>query len=353
MDRIKEIIKTIKPLDTDLMNRAQKTLDNLTKPQGSLGRLEELAKQVVGITQNQTPGFKQKVVFTMASDHGVVEEGISAYPQEVTAQMVYNFIRGGAGVNVLARHVNAKVIVVDMGVREKLKIKNKKLKVKKINFGTKNMTKGPAMTKDEAIRSIEAGIDVFEEIYNKDGIDILGVGDMGIGNTTASSAIVAIITGRDVLEVTGRGTGITEEVFKKKVEVIKRALGLNKPDPQNPIDILAKVGGFEIGGICGATLAAASSRIPVIIDGFISSAGALLAHQFCPILREYLIASHTSVEVGHRVMLDWMGLQPLFNLNLRLGEGTGAALGMSIVEASIKIILQMATFGEAGVSENL
>lgn len=350
--KITETISKIKPLDIRLMLLAQNHLDNLTKPLGSLGRLENLAKQIVGVTANLKPEIKNKVIFTMAADHGVVEEKVSAYPAEVTEQMVYNFIRGGAGINVLARHIGAKVIVVDMGVARDLR-PHPDLIIKKVNYGTKNMCKFPAMSKEEAIKSVAYGIEVFEEIWENEPINIVGLGDMGIGNTTASSAIIASISGKEVEKVTGRGTGISDEIFSNKINVIKCALAKHKPDGNDPVDILTKIGGFEIGGLCGATLAAASRRVPVVCDGFIATAGALLAYKFCPAVKDYLIASHNSVEVGHQVMLETMGLKPLLNLELRLGEGTGAALAINLVEASVKILNEMATFEQANVSQSL
>jgi nicotinate-nucleotide--dimethylbenzimidazole phosphoribosyltransferase len=351
MERIKETISKIKPLDEKLMQEAQKRLDNLTKPRGSLGKLEELAKQIVGIKGEENPKLEKKVIFTLAADHGVVEEGVSAYPQEVTSQMVYNFLRGGAGINVLARHIGARVVVVDVGVKEKLRVQNPEFKDRKVGPGTRNMAKGPAMSREEAIKSIKVGIELFEEEFNSKGVDILGTGDMGIGNSTASSAIVACLSGEPPEKVTGRGTGIDEETFQKKVSVIKRALEINKPNPKDPLDLLSKVGGFEIGGLAGLVLGAASLRVPVVLDGFISTAGALIAYELCPLVSQYMIASHKSVEVGHQGMLKRMGLAPLLDLNLRLGEGTGACLGISIVSAGVKILAEMATFGEAGVSE--
>jgi nicotinate-nucleotide--dimethylbenzimidazole phosphoribosyltransferase len=358
MDKIRKTITSIEKIDFSLAEETQRRLDSLTKPQGSLGRLEGLAKQIVEITKNESPAIENKVIFVMAGDHGVVEEGVSAFPQEVTQQMVYNFIRDGAGINVLARHVGAKVIVVDMGVAEEIRIqdsefriqKAKNFKDKKIDFGTKNMVKGPAMSRVEAIRSIEAGIEVFKEEL-QGSIDIVGTGDMGIGNTTPSSAIVSAITGAAVSDVTGRGTGIDDETFAKKQGVIEKALSMNNPDPEDAIDVLSKVGGFEIGGIAGVILGAASKRIPVVIDGFISGVGALIAYQLEPKVKDYMVAAHCSVEKGHRIILDYMGLKPIFDLELRLGEGTGAALAMSIIEASIKILTQMATFQSASVSE--
>lgn len=349
MNKIREAISKIGQLDRNLMNKAQERLDNLTKPQGSLGRLEELAKLIVGITREEDPVLKNKVIFTLAGDHGVTEEGVSAYPKEVTPQMVYNFLRGGAGINVLANHVGAKVIVVDLGVAMDLQ-PCPGLVIKKVNHGTKNMAKGPAMTREEAIKSIEAGIDVFENEFRK-GIDIIGTGDMGIANTTPSSAIAALFTGRPVEDVTGRGTGINDDSLKNKVDVIKRAIDINKPDAKDAIDVLSKVGGFEIGGLAGIIIAAAAKRVPVVIDGFISGAAALIAYHIEPRVKDYMIAGHCSVENGHKIVLDHMGLKPILDLNLRLGEGTGAALCISLVEAGIKIMTQMASFKSAGVSE--
>ncbi len=360
MEKLKNTIAKIEKVDEAVREKTQRRLDNLTKPQGSLGRLEELAKQVAAAAGNENPKIKNKVIFTMAGDHGVVEEGVSAFPKEVTPQMVYNFLRGGAGINVLARHVGARVIVVDMGVASKFKVQSSKFKVqsaklknfvnKKIAFGTKNMTKGPAMTRGEAIRSIEAGIEVFEDELTR-GIDIAGTGDMGIGNTTPSSAIAAAITGAGVEDVVGRGTGLDDKALANKIEVIKKALAVNRPDPKDPLDVLSKVGGFEIGGLAGVILASAANRIPVVIDGFISGAAALVAYRLEPKVKDYMIAAHCSVEKGHRIILNFMGVKPLLDFDLRLGEGTGAALGMGIAEASIKILTEMATFESAGVSE--
>lgn len=347
---MEETIAQIKPLDEEAMRQAQERQNSLTKPQGSLGVLEELSIRAAGIQGTAEPKIERKVIFTMAGDHGVADEGVSAYPKEVTPQMVYNFIAGGAGINVLARHVGAEVIVVDMGVAHTFE-PNPLLVDGKVAMGTKNITKGPAMTQDEAIRAIETGIDVFEKEFAKSPIDIAGTGDMGIGNTTPSSAIAATITGEDVRSVAGRGTGIDDGVFENKIKIIEKALEVNKPDPKDPIDVLAKVGGFEIGGIAGVCLAAASRRVPIVVDGFISTSGALIAGELAPLVRGYIIASHNSVERGHSTMLKYMQLKPMMDLNLRLGEGTGAALGISIVEASVRILSEMATFAEAGVSE--
>ncbi len=355
MDKIKKTAAMITGLNHRIMDLTQDRLDNLTKPPGSLGKLEELVKLIAGITGKETPTVKNKVVFTVAADHGVTEEGVSAYPKEVTAQMVYNFLRGGAGINVLAKHYGVRVIVIDMGVAEKIKAKKaqfKNFKDIKINYGTKNMAKGPAMTRLEAIKSIEAGIDIFKKERIR-GIDIIGTGEMGIGNTTSSSAIASVITASLVEDVTGKGTGISDAALLNKIKVIKAAIDVNKPNPDDAIDVLAKVGGFEIGGLTGIILAAAAAKTPVVIDGFISSTAALLAFCIQPKVKEYLVASHASVEKGHKIILDYIGLKPLLDLSLRLGEGTGAVLGINIAEAALKILSQMATFKAANVSEKI
>jgi nicotinate-nucleotide--dimethylbenzimidazole phosphoribosyltransferase len=351
IEKIKKVIARIEPLDRQMMEKAERRLDSLTKPRGSLGRLEELAKIVVGIKREDNPSLKNKVIFTLAGDHGIATEGVSVFPQQVTAQMVYNFLQGGAGINVLARHIGARVVVVDMGIASDLKPRPD-LVIRKINYGTKNILKEPAMSREEAIRAINEGIEIVEEELKR-GIDIIGTGDMGIGNTTPSSAIIAAITRAPVEKVTGRGTGIDDSKLKHKIKVIEKALETNRPDPNDPIDVLSKVGGFEIGGLMGIMLAGASHRIPVVIDGFISGAAALLATEMEPKVRNYLIPSHCSAEAGHSLMLSFLGLKPILNLDLRLGEGTGSALGINVVEASIKILTQMATFQEAGVSEGL
>ncbi|MGA2315410.1 MAG: nicotinate-nucleotide--dimethylbenzimidazole phosphoribosyltransferase [Thermodesulfobacteriota bacterium] len=351
MDKINQAINSIKPLDERAMAEARMRQDNLTKPQGSMGQLEFLSIQVAGIKGDARPRIIHKVIFTLAGDHGVTRKGVSAYPSEVTPQMVYNFLRGGAAINVLARQVGARVIVADLGVASVLE-RHPQLKDKKVALGTDNMAEGPAMSREEAIRSIEAGMELVEEELTK-GMDILGTGDMGIGNTTPSSAITSALTGVDVAAVTGKGAGLDEEGWKRKVKVIQKALALNQPDPKDAIDVLSKVGGFEIGGIVGLILAGARYRIPVVIDGFISGAAALVATSLSPQVRPYLIASHQSAEPGHRRILEHLSLIPLLNLNMRLGEGTGAALGIFLIEASLKILNEMATFAEAGVSEKI
>ena len=364
MSRLKEVLERIGPLDRAAMESARARQATLTKPQGSLGVLEDLSVRVAGITGNPAPEVKEKLIVTVAGDHGVAEEGVSAFPSEVTLQMLYNFLNGGAAINVLARHVGARVVVVDLGVAAEVAANAaadaENFVDKKVGYGTANISKGPAMTYEDAVRSVEAGIEVLErELENAGqrrsvgtGVDIVGVGDMGIGNTTPSSAVVAFVTGEPVEKVTGRGTGLDDEGFAAKIKTIKKALAVNKPTRGDGIDILAKLGGFEIGGMAGVMLAGAAHRIPVVVDGFISGAAALLAYELCPPVRDYLVASHLSVESGHRAILEHLRLEPLLDLNLRLGEGTGATLGISVVEAACKILREMATFAEAGVSES-
>jgi nicotinate-nucleotide--dimethylbenzimidazole phosphoribosyltransferase len=333
------------------MEKTQKQLDSLTKPLGSLGRLEELAKNIAGMTGKTNPTLKNKVIFTFAGDHGVTDEGISAYPKAVTVQMVYNFVNGGAGINVLARHAGARVVVADLGVAEDLKV-SAGLIIKKTGYGTKNMAKGAAMSRDEAVKAIGAGIDIFDAEF-KNGIDIACLGEMGIGNTTSSSAIAAVFTGKSIAAITGKGAGIDDKALLRKIDVIETALKVNCPDKNDPIDVLSKVGGFEIAGLAGVILAAASKRVPIVIDGFISAAAALIAYSIQPKAKDYMIAGHSSVEKGHRIILGELGLEPILDLNLRLGEGTGAALALPIIEAAVKILSEMATFESAKVSEKI
>lgn len=352
-----ETIARIQPLDTDAMNAARARQDQLTKPQGALGRLETLSIQLAGITAQARPHFKQPAIITMAGDHGIARQGVSAYPSEVTPQMVLNFLHGGAAINVLARHVGARVVVVDMGVAVELPA-HPDLVNRKIALGTRDFSVGPAMTRDEAQRAVQAGIEIATREIDpstrfaaQGGADILGTGDMGIGNTTPSAAITATITRRSVKEVTGRGTGVDDAGLERKIEMIERALDVNKPNPSDGLDVLSKVGGFEIGGLTGVMIGAASRRVPVVIDGFISGAAALIAYTIAPSVQPYLIGAHRSVEIGHRAILEHLRIEPLLDLDLRLGEGTGAALGISLCLAAAKILDEMATFADAGVSE--
>jgi len=349
MNTLDKINERIKPLDSTAMEQAMQRQDRLTKPRGSLGRLEELSIQIAGITAQPIPRLKHKAILTMAADHGVTAQGVSLYPAEVTRQMVLNFLAGGAAINVLSRMIGARVIIVDMGVRGGLPAIDG-ITCKMIDFGTKDMSTGPAMTREQAMNCLVAGVEIVEQEI-KAGLDILGTGDMGIGNTTSASAITAVVTGQIVSEITGRGTGIDDAQLAHKIRIIDQSLTVNKPDPADAIDILAKVGGFEIGGLAGAMLAAAANHVPVVIDGFISGAAALLAARICPEARDYMIASHLSAEKGHAACLRHLGLEPLLKLNLRLGEGTGSALGIFLAESSVNLLREMATFSEAGVSD--
>ena len=346
---LKNLITKIQGLDEVAIASARARQDTLTKPPGSLGRLEELSVQLAGITGKEIPSIKDKAIITMAGDHGVVAEGVSAFPQEVTPQMVLNFLHGGAAINVLARHVGARITIVDMGVAADMK-PHPSLLVKKIAHGTANMTQGPAMMREQAEQAILAGVEVVESEIMK-GLDIVGTGDMGIGNTTPSAAIAAALTGIEPAKLAGRGTGVDDEGLRRKIDAIERALEVNKPDPKDGLDVLAKVGGFEIAGLVGVILGAAANRKPVMVDGFISTAAAMIAVTIAPAVRPYLISAHRSQEYGHSQMVEWLGLKPLVDFDLRLGEGTGAALGISIAEAACKILAEMATFAEAGVSD--
>lgn len=349
MDKLTATIGRIEPLDEKAMAAARARQDNLTKPRGSLGRLEDLAVQMAGIQGRAIPRISGRAVITLAGDHGVVREGVSAYPAEVTPQMVLNFLHGGAGINVLARHVGARNVVVDVGVASDVRA-HPDLIVKKVAYGTANMAQGPALTREQAIRAIEVGIEVVESEVAK-GLDIVATGDMGIGNTTPSAAIVAAITGAPVAAVTGRGTGIDDAGLQAKIAVIERSLAVNRPNPNDALDVLAKVGGLEIAGIAGVILGAAANRVAVVVDGFISAAGAVIAGSLAPQAIPFMIAGHKSVEGGQAVALKHLGLTPLLDLNMRLGEGTGACLAISLVEAATKVLAEMATFAEAGVSE--
>jgi nicotinate-nucleotide--dimethylbenzimidazole phosphoribosyltransferase len=348
---LQSILSNITNTNGKFAEQAQDRLDNLTKPQGSLGRLEEFAKQLVAISEKEMPELDKKVVFTFAGDHGVAEEGVSAFPKEVTPQMVLNFIHGGAGINALAGHAGADVVVVDIGVDHDFgDLKKDGFVSRKVISGTKNMRKGPAMTRDEAEKCIQVGIELANE-YAKKGYQIFGTGEMGIANTTPSSAITSVITGKSVEDITGRGTGINDDAWKNKVQVIKDSIEINKPDSSDPIDLLAKLGGAEIAGIAGLVIGAAANKVPVVVDGFISTAGALIAYLIEPKTKDYMFAAHMSQEIGHKSILGKIGLRPIMDLDMRLGEGTGAALAMLVIEAGLKIYKEMATFAEAEVAE--
>ena len=348
MQLLQQTIAAIKPLDEGAITRAQAHLDDLTKPPGSLGILEAIARQLAGIKGEVPRQLSYKSHILMAGDHGVVAEGVSAFPQEVTPQMVLNFARGGAAINVLARHAGAELVMVDIGVAAELPDLPGLIK-KKIAPGTANLAQGPAMTGEEAVAALEAGIAIAGDKIAA-GAGLLGIGEMGIGNTTPSSAILAVFSGLPVEKITGRGTGVDAKRLQLKIKAIRQGLAVNKPDADDPLDVLAKVGGLEIAGMAGVILAGAARRVPVVIDGFISGAAALVATRLAPTAREYILASHLSEEPGHAACLQLMGLQPMLTMQMRLGEGTGAALGMTLVDAAIKIYHEMATFSQAGVS---
>lgn len=351
MNLLATTIEKIIPHDAETRARARVRLEQLTMPHWALGRLMDLAEELAGMTGSLKPPVTRKTVVTMVGDHGIAREGVSKYPQEVTVQMVYNFVRGGAGINVLARLAGATVVVVDMGVAGDLSdlAREGKILSKHVAPGTQNFAAGPAMSREEAVRSLEAGIEVALALASS--TDLFGTGEMGIGNTTASSAIVSVFSGAAVAEVTGRGTGIDDKQHAHKIETLRKAIVLNRPDPQDALDVLAKVGGFEIGGIAGLILGAASKKKPILVDGFISTAGALIAARLAPPACNYMIASHRSMEQGHRIALACLGKKPLLDLDLRLGEGTGAALAMNLVEAAVRILTEVATFEEASVSK--
>ena len=353
MEILNEALSDITPQDASWRSLARERLDQLTMPHWALGRLMDLAVDLAGMTCSLRPATKRKAIVVMAADHGVVAEGVSKYPQEVTCQMVANFVDRGAGINALAGQAGADVRVVDMGVAGGMDdlARSEAIFSMPVAPGTANIVHGPAMTREQAVASVENGIEVLRRLIKDEGYDLLGVGDMGIGNTTPSSAIIAALSGQPVTATTGHGTGIDDEQMRHKITVIEQALEVNQPDPEDGLDVLAKLGGFEIGGIAGAILGAAALRKPVIIDGLISTAGALIAQRLSPAATDYMIASHCSVEKGHRIALKRLGKEPLLDLNLRLGEGTGAALAMNLVEAAVRVLTEVKTFAEAQVSE--
>ncbi len=342
----------ITPPDAAAAGRAAERQGRLTKPPGSLGRLEALATRIAGITGDDRPRLERRLLIVAAGDHGVAAQGVSAYPQSVTAQMVANFAAGGAAVSVLASHAGARVHVVDAGVAEET-TEAPGLTRLRLAPGTHDITAGPAMSRVLAERAVAAGIALFEAERAAEGVDIVGLGEMGIANSTSAAAIVAAVTGRPVRTVTGRGTGIDDRRFEAKVAAIERALEVNRTAVEDGahdgIALLAAIGGFEIGVLAGVYLAAAAARVPAVVDGLISGAAALVAQAVEPAVLPYLIASHLSVEPGHAATLEQLGLEPLFDLGLRLGEGTGAALGITLCVAACRLLDEMATFGEAGV----
>jgi nicotinate-nucleotide--dimethylbenzimidazole phosphoribosyltransferase len=349
MTLLEKTCSAVVPVPPKVVEEAQACLDHKTKPRGSLGLLEEVACRAAAAYHTACPPLPNKAVVVLAADHGVAEEGVSAYPAEVTAQMVRTFAAGGAAINVLARQAGARVVVVDMGTKYPAS-DAPGVRSRRLGPGTANFTRGPAMSREAAVRGLEAGIALAGELA-AEGIGLVGVGDMGIANTTSASALTAVLTGSPPEEVTGRGTGIDDAGRQRKVRAIERALAINRPDRADPLGVLAQVGGFEIAGLTGVLLGAAAHRVPVVLDGFITGAAALVALALCPPLRGYLIASHRSAEPGHRAVLRQLDLRPLLDLEMRLGEGTGAVLAMHLVEAALRILREMATFASAGVSD--
>lgn len=346
MNLLEKTIGQIGELDKESMKKTQERLDYLLKPPGSLGVLEDIALQLSGIYGDPMPTIGPKVIIVMGGDHGVMEEGYSPFPSSVTAAMMPHYPGGGAGVAVLARHAGAGITTVDIGVASP--IDHPGVINRKVKPGTDNMAKGPAMTREEAVKALEVGIEIATEEIAK-GAKVLGTGDMGIGNTTPSSALLAVLGGFTPDEVTGRGTGLDDEALVLKTKTIAKAIEVNQPDPNDAIDVLAKVGGLEIAGIAGVILAASANRIPVVVDGFISGAGALVAARIAPQSVNFMLASHCSAEKAARVMLETIGIRPMLDMKMRLGEGTGAALTMTIIDASLKILHEMATFAAIGM----
>jgi nicotinate-nucleotide--dimethylbenzimidazole phosphoribosyltransferase len=351
---LSEIVKGIQPVDQEWIAKGRARTAQLVMPTRALGRLHEIAERLCGIQQTLQPSISRKAVLVMAGDHGIAGEGISAYPQEVTGAMVQTFLAGGGGINAISRQVGADVFVVDVGIMadvNRLQVPGTdKLIVRKVARGTASFDRGPAMSPHEAERSILIGFQEASKLF-QEGVEIVGTGDMGIGNTTPSAAIGAVICELDPTEMVGRGTGVDDEGLARKRDAVRRGIAVNRPKSGDGLDILSKIGGFEIGGIAGIVLAGAFHRRPVMIDGFISTAGALIADVLCPVVKDYLLAGHCSEEPGHRHMLNHLNLNPILDLGMRLGEGTGGALAMSIVDGALRVFKEMMTFAEAGVAK--
>ena len=351
--KLVEIIDGIMPVDESWIQKAQERTAQLVMPTRAMGRLHDISERFCGIQQTLEPKITKKAILVMAGDHGVVTEGVSAYPQEVTPAMVQTFLAGGAGINAISRQVGADVWVVDMGIVPQLDASNipgaGRLIVAKVANGTANFTTGPAMSPRDAEKAIQVGLEMATKLIES-GIDLLGTGDMGIGNTTPSAAIGTVLCGTSLNAMVGRGTGVDEAGLARKRDIVRQGIEVNTPDPQDGLDVLAKVGGFEIGGIAGTILAGAYHRRAVVVDGFISTAGALIAHALCPTVKDYLFAGHRSEEAGHGIMLKYLGIEPILDLGMRLGEGTGAALAMGVIEGAVRMFKEVLTFEEAGVA---
>ncbi len=349
MKMFEQVVNGIQPLDDVSKKKAQQRLDGLVKPIGSLGRLEDIAAQLAGITGKLYNEIHKKVTIVMAADNGIYEEQVSPAPQEVTVLQTGNFFKGITGINVLSKHAGADIRVVDIGIKGQ--VNHPQLIQRKIRQGTSNMVKGPAMTREEAIEGIEVGIEMVEQLVNE-GYELLGTGEMGIGNTSSSSAIISAFTGCSVDESVGKGAGLTEAQYAHKKGVIKQVLEINQPTPDDPLDVLAKVGGFDIAGMVGCFLGSAYYRVPIVIDGFISMAAALTAYKINPLVKGYMIPSHCSAEPGFQIAVDLLGIEPMLNLNMRLGEGSGCPLAFQLIEAAAKIICDMGTFTEGNIDDS-
>lgn len=349
MELLRKTCHGIQPVDEGAKTHAVKRLDSLIKPIGSLGTLELLAAQVAGITGQLNNSFEKKCTVVMAADNGVHEEGVSACPQNITAVQTVNMTKGICGISVLSKHAGADIVVVDLGVNADLPQAG--IISRKISYGTNNMAKGPAMTRQQAVAAIEAGIEIVSDLIAK-GYSLFGTGEMGICNTSTSSAVLMALTGIKTDQAVGKGAGLTEEDYTNKKHVIERALEINKPDKNDAIDVIAKVGGYDIAGMAGCFLAAAYHRVPIVIDGFISAAAALAAYKLNPLVKDFMIASHCSEEPGYKQAMEVLGLEPILNLHMRLGEGTGCPLAFNIIEASQAVIKNMATFGEIALKDD-
>lgn len=341
-------LNSIRGLDSMAMERAKARLDSLTKPLGSLGRLENIVEQIAGITGEVRPEVGRKAIIVMCADNGVVDEGVSSCPKSVTASVTRNFTRGITAINIFTRQAGSELVVVDIGIDEDIECQG--VLNRKIRKGTWNMAMGPAMTREEAIRAIEVGIEIVSDLKSG-GINLLGTGEMGIGNTATSSAVSSVLTGTNPEYMVGRGSGLTSQGLDHKIEIIRKSIGINSPNPNDPVDVLAKVGGFDIAGLVGCFLGAAYNRIPILIDGFISAAAALIAVRIKPETANFLIPSHSSAEPGNRIIMEVLGLNPMLNLEMRLGEGTGAALAFHLIDAAFNAYNNMGTFEDAEIEQ--
>jgi nicotinate-nucleotide--dimethylbenzimidazole phosphoribosyltransferase len=346
MSLLEEALKSITPADKDAIEKSKKRIDNLTKPIGSMGTLEDIASKMAGITGKLYNEIYKKNIIIMCSDNGVCEEGVSACPQNLTRIVTNNYTRGITGVCTLAKYNNSDITVVDIGVKGEFN--NPKIINRKINHGTKNMCKGAAMTKEEAVKAIEVGIEMVDNLV-KQGYDLFGTGEMGIANTATSAAVMAAILDCPVDLVTGKGSGLTEEQFSTKKSVIKKALDINKPNKEDVLDVISKVGGFDIAGMCGSFIGAAKNKVPIVIDGFISYTAALCAYRLNKNVKDYIFPSHLSKEPGVEYAIKELGLEPMLNLNMRLGEGSGCPLAFNIIESALYSMNNMATFQQASI----